>query len=77
MGSLAGGMTNQEALEMSRDPSFKMEVSEMMNGMRRIRLIRKKSPMELVFKLNDECSFHHPILRENVQVSRRIRTHDH
>jgi len=64
----AGGLTKQEAMEMSRDPSFKMEVSEMMNGTRKILLSRKKSPMELVFKLNDECTFYHTFLHENVKV---------
>ena len=61
-------MSSKEAVEITRDTSSRLIVSGLVNGVRTIKLMRKGIPMELVFKLNQDTGFHHPILNEDVKV---------
>jgi hypothetical protein len=52
------------------DPSAKLVILDRGNGYIRHQLIRKKYPMDFCFKLNEQFSYYHPLLKEVVKVSR-------
>jgi hypothetical protein len=54
---------------MAEDSSTKMVINDVGNGWQHHWLIGKNHLLDMDFKLNEEFSFFHPILREDVTVS--------
>ncbi len=63
---------NSEVVEMAEDSSTKMVINDVGNGWQHHWLIGKNHLLDMDFKLNEEFSFFHPILREDVTVSFKV-----
>ena len=50
------------------DHTTRLVILDKGNGYVRHQLMRKKHPMDLCFKLNEQFSYYHPMLKEVVKV---------
>jgi len=64
----AMGLPAELAQELINDPTAKVIISDLGNGCMRHQSIAKKFSIDLTFKLNEEYSFHHPLLNETVKA---------
>jgi hypothetical protein len=60
------GMPDAVAQEMLNDTSARMIITDTGNGCQRHQMITSKYSMDLAIKLNEEFTFFHPLLNENV-----------
>ena len=68
------GVSSESIKEMMEDPHVKLVITDKGNGYVRHQLIRKNNPMDLCFKLNEQFSFYHPLLKEVVKVTKQNKT---
>lgn len=62
----AVGMPAEMAEEMLNDTTAKTIITDMGNGCQRQQFIGKLFSIDLTFKLNEEYSFYHPLLKETI-----------
>jgi hypothetical protein len=63
------GVSPESTKEIMEDQHTKLVILDRGNGYIRHQLIRKKHPMDFCFKLNEQFSYYHPLLKEVVKVS--------
>lgn len=63
----AMGISPESIREIMEDNSTRLIITDRGNGYIRHQLIRKKYPIDHCFKLNEQCSFYHPLLKEVVK----------
>jgi hypothetical protein len=60
---------NIDALDLLTDPSAKLVINDVGNGWQHHWFTAKHHLLDMDLKLNEEFTFYHPILREDVWVS--------
>ena len=67
-------MPTQVAMEIERDYTTKLIISDMGHGSYRHQLLRKMYPMDLTYTVGKEMTFDHPVLHEKVTVTLSLST---
>ena len=65
------GLTSESINMIVHDHTTKLVIHDKGNGYIRHQLIRKKHPMDYSFKLNEQFSFFHPLMKEVVRVRKQ------
>ena len=61
-------MPTQIAMEVERDYTTKLIISNLGHGTYRNQVIRDNCPVDLIYTIDKEMTFYHPVLQEMVSV---------